>query len=359
MSVETVIGKPVPRVDGRLKVTGAARYVSDQPAKNVAHAWLVTSRIGRGRVTAMDIAEAERAPGFVALFTSKRPLKLYNAGGSFLEGNITGESFIPLQNDKVLYYGQTIGLVVAETLEEARFAASLVRVKYEEQPVVASWEAAKAGTYVPPQVDFKPPKIARMEPGVADVKAAFDAAEVKVDATYFTPVGHHTPLEPHATMAQWDGDLVTFFNCSQWMTGQQKTLAEVLGIPMERVRVVCPFVGGGFGCKGTIWMPAALVAAAARQIGRTGEDRFDARAVVFVERPSSVHDPDDSAGRFEGRKDPGSAPSGYKLIERGLRVRRARRASHLDQSLRHSKRRGFAKPGAHECRRSNVDARTG
>jgi xanthine dehydrogenase YagR molybdenum-binding subunit len=268
MSDETAIGKPLARVDGRLKVTGGARYAADQPAKNAAHAFLVTSRIGRGRIANIDVAEAERASGVVAIFTPKRGLKLYNVGNNFMEGSIAGENFLPLQNDKVLYYGQTIGLVIAETFEEARFAASLVRIKYEEQPVVASWAAAKAGIYQPAQVDFQPARISRTETGVADVKSAFDAADVKVNATYSTPIGHHTTIEPHATVAQWDGDHLTLYNCSQWMTGQQKTMAELLGLPIEQVRVVCPFIGGGFGSKATIWMHAALVAAAARQVGR-------------------------------------------------------------------------------------------
>ncbi len=268
MSTETTLGKPVSRVDGRLKVTGAALYAADHPAKGITHAFLIKSRIGKGRITGFDSAEAERAPGVLGLWSHQRSLKLYLTGDNFMEGTVLGEKFLPLQSDQILYHGQTIGFVVAETYEQARHAASLVRVKYEEKPPVASWEAAKQKTAEPQTVDFQAARISRTADAGASVQELFDGCEVKVEATYTTPIGHHATIEPHATVAEWVGDQITIHNCSQWMTGQQASLAEVLGIPAEKVRVVCPFVGGGFGCKATLWMHTALAVVAARELKR-------------------------------------------------------------------------------------------
>ncbi len=268
MSTESFIGKPIPRVDGRLKVTGAALYAADHPAVRPAHAWLVKSRVGRGRIVALEVAEAERAPGVLGIWTHLKAPKLFLTGDSFEEGNIVGEKLVPLQNEQIVYHGQTIALVVAETLEQARHAAGLVRARCEERAPAASWEAGKAASYEPPQIDSEPARVVRTENGVSDVKSAFEACEVKLEATYHTPIGHHTTIEPHATVAEWQGDHLTVHNCSQWMTGQQRALAEVLGIPTENVRVICPFVGGAFGSKATIWMHTALAAMAAREVKR-------------------------------------------------------------------------------------------
>ncbi|MBS0658027.1 MAG: xanthine dehydrogenase family protein molybdopterin-binding subunit [Verrucomicrobia bacterium] len=269
MANETnTLGKSVSRVDGRLKVTGAARYAADQTGRNIAHAWLIKSRIGRGRITAFDTAEAEKLPGVLGLWSHKKAPRLFLTGDNFMDGNILGEKALPLQNDQILYHGQTIGFVVAESLEIARQAAGLVRVRYEEKPPVVAWEKPGVKTVEPAQVDFQPAKLTRTAESGADFAALLDGAEVKVEATYLTPLQHHVAMEPHATVAEWDDDRLTLHNCSQWMTGQQRTMAEVLGIPSECVRVVCPFLGGGFGCKATIWWPAALAAFAARELKR-------------------------------------------------------------------------------------------
>ena len=265
----SLIGQPVARVDGRLKVTGAARYAADHLARNVAHAFLVKSTIGRGRVTVFDTAPADRLAGVLGIWSARKPIKFFLPGNSFMDGNVLGENLLPLQDDKVHYYGQTIGLVVAESYEIARQAASLVRVSYAEEKPVASFEDAQGTAFAPkddPMVG--PSELNRLAPGVKDFAAAMAGADVKVEATYHTPVGHHSTMEPHATVAQWDDERVTIWNCSQWMTGQKQTLAEVLGIPAEDVRVLCPFVGGGFGHKATLWMHSALVAAAARALKR-------------------------------------------------------------------------------------------
>lgn len=264
----SLLGKPVSRVDGRLKVTGAARYAADHPVRNPAHAWLVKSRIGRGRMVTIETAEAEKLPGVLGIWSYKRVPKLFLTGDNFMEGNILGEKLLPLQNDQILYHGQTVAFVVAESLEAARQAAATVRVRYEEKPAVTAWDKPGAKSYEPAQVDFQPPKLTRTAEAGADFGALLDGAEVKVEATYLTPLAHHITIEPHSTVAEWDDDRLTFYNCSQWMNGQQRTMAEVLGIPTECVRVVCPFVGGGFGCKATVWWPAALAAYAARELKR-------------------------------------------------------------------------------------------
>lgn len=269
MANETnTIGKAVSRVDGRTKVTGQARYAADQPARNLAHAFLVKSRIGRGRIATLDTSEAEKLPGVLAVWSHKKAPKLHLTGDNFMDGNILGEKYLPLQNDIIQYHGQTIAFVVAETYEQARQAAANVRIRYEEKPAVVAWEKPDAKSYEPPNVDFQPARLTRTAQDGADFGALLAGAEVKVEATYLTPIQHHVTMEPHATVAEWDGDRLTLYNCSQWMTGQQRTMAEVLGLPTENVRVVCPFVGGGFGCKATLWWPAALAAFAARELKR-------------------------------------------------------------------------------------------
>ena len=254
------VGAPLDRVDGRLKVTGGARYAAEFPTANVAHAVIVTSTVPVGRIASIDTKAAEAAPGVIRVITHRNAPKLaMKMGGMFYTKSLT-----LMQDDAVHYNGQPIALVVADTLERATDAASLVKVKYSgtRKPTL-DMHAVKASGYAPPpgfggQPDSKH----------GDATAGLAQADAKIDAQYTTPIENHNPMEPHATIAAWDGDKVTVWDATQYVMGERDALAGVLGVPKENVRVVSYFVGGGFGCKGLMWSQVPLAAMAAREVGR-------------------------------------------------------------------------------------------
>jgi xanthine dehydrogenase YagR molybdenum-binding subunit len=263
MRTESMIGQPVNRVDGHLKVTGAARYTAEFPFENIAHAFVVKSTIAKGCITAIDTTVAEAAPEVLTVMTHLNMPRL----NAYVEnGNVKikpGEKLVPMQSDQVYYDGQTIGLVVAETLEQARAAASLVQVSYQIEPPTVSIEQASARTYQPTQFigeDLQTQK--------GEVEQGLATAEVRLEATYTTPIEHHNSLESSAAIAAWQGDQLTIHDATQWVIGSQQVTADTLGIPAENVRVLSPFLGGGFGCKGWPWWQPILAAIAARKVGR-------------------------------------------------------------------------------------------
>jgi xanthine dehydrogenase YagR molybdenum-binding subunit len=254
------VGAPMDRVDGPLKVTGGARYAAEFPMANVVHAVIVTSTVPVGRIASVDTKAAEAAPGVIRVITHlnapKLPMKV--------SGMLTTKALSLMQDDRVRYNGEPIALVVADTLERATDAASLVRVRYSgtSKPTL-DMRANKATGYAPPpgfggQPDSKH----------GDVRAGLARAEVKVDAQYTTPIENHNPMEPHATIAAWEGDKLTVWDSTQYVVGERDALSGVMGIPPENVRVVSYFVGGGFGCKGLMWSQVPLAAMAARAVGR-------------------------------------------------------------------------------------------
>ena len=247
------IGAPINRIDGIAKVTGKATYATDYPVKNLAHAVLFKSTIAAGTIRNIDTAEAEKAPGVLAVITHKNAPKLK------VDGGIRGGAL--LQSPEINFYGEHIGIVVAETFEQARYASHLIKVDYQKtEPKVDFEKLAKHA--VPPSDKDK------ADARRGDVKAALDNAAVKVEAVYSTPIEHHHPLEPHATVAVWDGDHVTLYNGSQIVNGAQQAAAATLQIKPEQVRIVTPFIGGGFGSKGGQWANLVLTAVAARQVNR-------------------------------------------------------------------------------------------
>jgi xanthine dehydrogenase YagR molybdenum-binding subunit len=260
-----LIGTEVKRVDGRLKVTGKADYAADYSVPGMAWAFQVKSTIAKGRVTDVDLSKAQKLPGVVAIYTWKNRPKMYppkKRGG----GVIVSESLPPLADDKVHYYGQDIAYVVAESYEQAREAASLISVSYDEETPIASIEKAKLKA--PESVNGEKPHIEKKASGVSSVADAWNSSPVKVDVTYVTPIVHHHPMEPHAVVSKWDDDRLTFYTPTQWMYGSRNFLADSLAIPQDHVRVISHFVGGGFGCKGASWMFMVMVAAAARELKR-------------------------------------------------------------------------------------------
>jgi xanthine dehydrogenase YagR molybdenum-binding subunit len=262
---EKAIGAAIDRVDGRLKVTGAALYAADAPVAGVLHGFIVLSTIGRGRVQAIDADAARKAPGVAAVVTHENMPRLKQPGSDFFRGGTLNEDRLPLSDDRIHYAGQYLAVVVADTPEQARHAASLVKVAYsDEEPPLAALEDAREFEDANSDPFGQPIQYRR-----GDVEKALTARGlVTVDATYTTPVETHNPMEMAATIAQWDGDRLTVHDSTQWVKGTQAILAEAFGVPREHVRVLCPYLGGGFGCKGFINPHTVLAAAVARVVGR-------------------------------------------------------------------------------------------
>lgn len=246
------IGDPIPRVDGKAKVIGSARYSAEFATPGLAYAALVTTTVPSGRAARIDTAEAERARGVIAVITPANAIRLKAP-----ERRLT-----LLQDDQVFYQRQPIAMVVAETFEAAQHGASLVRPHYEPGPAKLDFQAGFPASY---------PFTHNGEPGDqswGDVDAGLGQAAVKIDQIYTTPIQHHNPMEPHATIAQWDGDHLTVHDATQHITGVQEELAKIFGIPKTNVHVTCLFTGGGFGCKGQVWSHVVLTALAAKQVKR-------------------------------------------------------------------------------------------
>lgn len=269
----TAVGKPIDRVDGRRKITGAALYAADVHPKGLAYAVIVQSTTPKGEITSIDTAAARRSPGVLAVLTHENApeLKKPQAGAKAdpLQSGKTGEDRLPLSDNVIHYAGQHVAVVVADTLEHARHAAARVAVHYrEEKPLL---DPAAAETYLPKENLGRPVQHHR-----GDAESALAAAGtsgmasgmVKIEQTYTTPVETNNPMEPSATVASWDGDQLTVWDATQAVMSTRATLAGAFGIPRENVRVLCPFTGGGFGCKGFQWPHTMLAAMAARAVHR-------------------------------------------------------------------------------------------
>jgi xanthine dehydrogenase YagR molybdenum-binding subunit len=262
-----VIGKPQDRVDGKLKVTGAAMYPGDRQLERLAHGFLLTSTVARGSIRSMETASAENAPGVIGIFTPFNPLKLYGGLERF-EGGTSGEMFPPLQDKKILNYGQIIGIIVAESFEQARDAAPLVKVEYDTEAPIVSWETGLKNAISPENVDNQAATVSILADGIASIDDAINRSQIIVEAIYTEPILHHNPMEPHATVAVWEEDRLTIYDTTQGVVAHRNNVAAVLGVDQDNVRVICPFVGGAFGCKGSMWMFSPLTAAAARILNR-------------------------------------------------------------------------------------------
>ncbi len=247
------IGEGFDRIDGLLKVTGAARYATDYPVENSVYGILFKSEIASGKIIDIDTAAAEKSPGVLAVITHKNALKLNERGGN------RGGAL--LQNANIDFIGQTIGVVVAETFEQARTASRLIKVSYEKTEAKVDFDKL-AATAIPSRNQGSADAVR------GDVNAAFNAAEFKVEAVYETPIEHHQPMEPHATVAVWEGEKLTLYNPSQVVNGAQGAAAGSFGLKPEDVRIISPHIGGGFGSKGGIWSNTILTAMAAKVVKR-------------------------------------------------------------------------------------------
>jgi xanthine dehydrogenase YagR molybdenum-binding subunit len=263
-----LIGAAIERVDGPLKVTGKAPYSADVVLPRMTHAVLVLSTIPSGQITTLDSTEAERMPGVILVMSHRNAPRLPQGGKAGVKPP-AGRVLSLFQDDLVHYNRQPIALVVAETLDQAESAATRVRVGYAPGASRLDFTAGKASAHAPAKINNDPADSARgsfaRQPGKPPAPGQSAA---RVAATYRTSIEHHNPMEPHATVAQWRDDQLTLYDATQFISGCRTTVAKTLGLAPDQVRVVCPYVGGGFGCKGSAWSHVPLAAIAAREVGR-------------------------------------------------------------------------------------------
>jgi xanthine dehydrogenase YagR molybdenum-binding subunit len=246
------LGRPLERIEAREKVSGEARYAYEYGREDTAYAWIVGATVAHGRVRAVHVPEIS---GLLAVLTHENAPRLERPDDAELA---------VLQTPDVAYRGQTVALVIAESLEDAREAAGRVRIDYDAEPHDVLVHPEHPGLYTPEKVNPAFPS----ETDEGDFDGAFAAAPVQVDVTYRTPAFHNNPMEPHATTALWDGDGVTLYDSTQGAPPAREALAQVLGLEPDQVRVIAPHVGGGFGSKGTPRPNAVLAAIAAKVTGR-------------------------------------------------------------------------------------------
>jgi CO/xanthine dehydrogenase FAD-binding subunit len=240
------IGQPVDRLDGRDKVTGRALFSAEYPIESLVHGALVYSTIPKGVVERIDTSDAERAPGVIRIIThlDAPAMVVPKPMGADARPSSGTTSVKILNTDRITWNGQPVAVVVAETEEQAEHAASLVRVAYSREPAITSFDASIPHATTPREILGESPKVAKGDPD-----AALKSASHAVDLTFTTPPYNHNAIEPHATIAVWDGDSVTVYDSTQFTAGAAASIAQAVGVPRENVRLLAPFVGGGFGGK--------------------------------------------------------------------------------------------------------------
>ena len=260
------IGSPLPRVDGRAKVTGAARYAAEFNQPGQAHAVMVTSTVGRGRVKDIDARDAVRMPGVLAVLSHLNAPRLPYREHRGLIDPASGERLHVFQDAEVRFFGQPVAVVVADTLQQAQHAAMAVQIVYEGRTPVVRLDGGESTAVVP--AAMRPGAHTTADTARGDADRALAEAPVRVDATYGIAREHHNPMEPHATVAAWSGDRLTVWSKSQFVVNEAAELAAVFGLPTEHVRVICPFIGGAFGTSLRTWSHVTVAALAARHTAR-------------------------------------------------------------------------------------------
>jgi xanthine dehydrogenase YagR molybdenum-binding subunit len=271
-----VIGRPTDRIDGPLKTTGTAPYAYEQHAAipNAAYGWVVGAGIAKGRIAAMDLSAAKRAPGVITIVTAQTAGKL--SKGKFNTATLLG-------GPEIEHYHQAVALVVAETFEQARAAAGLVKIEYAKGKGRYDLAKAKDGAKIAKKEDDP-------ETRAGDFASGWAGAPVKLDAVYTTPDQSHAMMEPHASMAKWEGDKLTIYTANQMINWGKKDMAKTLGIPEENVHLISPYIGGGFGGKLFLRSEALLAALGARQAKRPVKVTLQ-RALMFnntTHRPATI-----------------------------------------------------------------------
>ena len=259
-----LIGAPISRIDGPLKVAGKATFAAEFPIEHMAYAALKYSTIARGRIVEIDTTAAEAAEGVALVLTYKNAPRLKPMPPFGSQPKAAGGDDVPvLQDDQVHWNGQPIALVLAETQEQADHAQSLIQVTYEASADgVTSLAQAKTNGSEPGVFQGEPLKLE-----IKDAEAMLAAAAHKVDARYTTPRHNHNPIELHAATLYWEGDNLRVHDTVQAVAHEAWSLSQVFDIPEAQVRVTSPYVGGGFGSK-TLWQHQVLAAAASRVSGR-------------------------------------------------------------------------------------------
>lgn len=254
------LGVPLPRQDGPAKVTGAARYAADHLAAGMLYGVLVGAPVPAGRLRAIDVHEARDVPGVMHVLTHVEMPKL-DAPPVPPAASVR----IPMQDDEIEYEGEPIAIVLAETLEAAEHAASLVEADVERAAFTAHPHGDRASAERPRESGYLsgPPDAEH-----GDVERAVAGAAVRHEATYVQPSRHHNPMEPSATLAQWQDGVLTMVDATQWAYGVRMVMCALFGIAPEQARVRAPHTGGAFGCKGLVWPHQIIAAAAARIAGR-------------------------------------------------------------------------------------------
>ena len=257
---QKLLGRATDRIEGPLKATGTAQYAYEwhDEVPNAAYGYVIGAAIAKGRIVSIDTHGAKSAPGVIGVLTAADvgPLTKVQFNTAKLLGG-----------PEIQHYHQAIAIVVAETFEQARTAAQRVQVKYARTPGAFDLEAAR-GSAKPQRVTGGPPDTA-----VGDFAGAFASAPVKLDATYTTPDQAHAMMEPFASIAAWEGDKLTLWTANQMINWARRDMAITLGIPQENVRVISPYIGGGFGGKLFLRADALLAALAARADEAAGESR--------------------------------------------------------------------------------------
>lgn len=249
-----VVGKPIHRIDGELKTTGRAMYAYEwhDPSMKYAYGYPVGAAIAKGRINSMDVTEAKKAPGVISVVTTLDVGKLEK--GEYNTANLFG-------GDEVQHYHQAIAVVVAETFEQARSAASLIKVDYTEEKGAFDLSAEKGAAK-------KPDDSQKPDTAVGDFDKAFSAAQITLDQTYKTPDQSHAMMEPHASIAAWHDGELTIWTSSQMIDWWRSDLATTLGVDKEKIHLMSPFIGGGFGGKLFLRADALLAALGAKEAGR-------------------------------------------------------------------------------------------
>ncbi|RPE01289.1 xanthine dehydrogenase family protein molybdopterin-binding subunit [Candidatus Pantoea deserta] len=251
------LGEKRSRGDGKVKVTGQATYAVEYQPENVVHGVVIQSTVASGRITRIETEKARQAPGVLAVYTHLNSLKI-NKPTAIADGGAAQSTYTPIQDDKIIHNGQNIGLVVAETFEQATWAASLVEVEYETTPALVFPDD--------PRAERQESSATNIDLG--DAHQAMAQAEVRISGRYATPREYNVPMEPHACIASWQDDRMTVWEPSQWVMGAQTEIAEWLGIEQKQVRIISPYVGGGFGSKPVPYTHVALACVASRALGR-------------------------------------------------------------------------------------------
>ncbi len=267
MNEPPVLGKPIERVDGTAKVMGKAVYTADFRPEAMTHGVLIQSTIAAGRVLEIDTSRAESAPGVIGVLTSRNAPALRPIPEELTKEGVPGESRIPLQDDKVHRQGDLLGVVIAETFEQARYAASLVRIRYETDEPRTDLRREQDKAFRPQIWGGR----VKLQDQIGDVEQALSAApaERKIEFTYGTPIENHNPIELAAALAAWDGpDRLTVHVSTRGVDLTRKVVSSVFGLSPENVQIICPYLGGHFGSKGFSWGYFLVTIAAAQLVKR-------------------------------------------------------------------------------------------